>query len=147
MRRGEYALGDEIIVVQAYQTVDGGVHLGLEVATLALCKADGVVNEVLVGGLVCSREDERGVGGSILGLVDIDRCASQSATDTQIRILCVGVRTLEIAGVRDNDGAGLLEEVERRGHGGCEYVRLGRRCLSLGRLILSAGDICRQVGC
>ena len=98
MRRGEYALGDEIIVVQAYQTVDGGVHLGLEVATLALREADGVVDEVLVGGLVCRRKDERRVGGRILGLVDIDGWISPTIKEKEVlvktdRQLCVCIAT------------------------------------------------------
>ena len=55
-----------------HETIHCSVHLDLEVTALALAELDGIVNEPLVGGLVRRCEDERGVGGRVLGLVDID---------------------------------------------------------------------------
>ena len=129
--------------METHQTVHGGIDLLIDAAALLLAGRDRVVDQTLVCGLVRSREDERRVRRRILGLVDIDRCASQSATDTQIHILCVGVRTLEIAGVRDNDGTGLLEGVERGSHG---CVRCdGGGCCSGG--MLSSVAVCRLQVC
>ena len=59
--------------VMTHEAIQGSVGLRLEVATLLLAVLDGVVDEVLVGRLVCRREDERGVGGGILGLIHVDR--------------------------------------------------------------------------
>lgn len=57
-----------------YQAVSGSVNLAFEVSTLALAVLDGSIDQTLVCGLVSSRENERGVSGRILGLVDIDSC-------------------------------------------------------------------------
>ena len=55
-----------------YETVHGSIDLVVNVAALCLAGGDSGINEALVGGLVGRREDERRVGGRILGLVDID---------------------------------------------------------------------------
>ena len=60
--------------LMTHEAVHCGVGLVLEVATLLLAELDSVVNQALVGRLVRGLEDERRVGGRILGLVDIDRC-------------------------------------------------------------------------
>ena len=52
-------------------------------------------------------------------------------------------RTLEVAGVGDNDGAGLLEEVERGGHGGVQEGRGVGFCRWRPLAVyMLAGDIC-----
>ena len=55
-----------------YETVHGSIDLVVNAAALCLAGGDSGINEALVGGLVGCREDERRVGGCILGLVDID---------------------------------------------------------------------------
>ena len=57
-----------------HEAVHSSVNLVVDAAALALAEFHGGVNETLVRGLVGRREDERGVGGRILGLVDIDSC-------------------------------------------------------------------------
>ena len=49
-------------------------YLGIDITALRLSERDSVVNQALVCGLVRRGEDEGGVGGGILGLVDIDSC-------------------------------------------------------------------------
>ena len=48
----------------------------LKLATLALAELDGIVNQTLVSRLVRRGQNQRGVGGGILRLVDIDSCKS-----------------------------------------------------------------------
>ena len=56
------------------ESVESIVDLLVQVATLLLGEVDSGIDQLGVLGLLGSSEDERGVGGSILGLVDIDSC-------------------------------------------------------------------------
>lgn len=60
------------------KSVEGGIDLGVEVATLFLGVLDGVVNQFGILGLLGGGEDERRVGGGILGLVLSDGCVTIS---------------------------------------------------------------------
>ena len=61
----------------AHQTVNSRVHLHVEITALALGVVDGTVDQSLVSGLSSSLKNERGVGGRVLGLVDVDRCSTR----------------------------------------------------------------------
>ena len=100
-----------------YETVHGGVDLVVNAAALCLAGSDSGINEALVGGLVGRREDERRVGGRILGLVDIDSYAMCVSLAVSNDLSASDALTLEVARVGDNDSAGLLEGVESGGHG------------------------------
>jgi hypothetical protein len=54
------------------EVVEGGVNLVLNVVAVLLAPGDGSINELLVLGLLGGRENQRGVGGGILGLVLVD---------------------------------------------------------------------------
>lgn len=56
------------------QVVDGSLDLGLLVTTLSLGGGDSGVNQSLVLGLLGSSQNQRGVGGGILGLVLANGC-------------------------------------------------------------------------
>lgn len=58
----------------AHQAVYSGVYLAVNITTLLLPEFDGAVDQALVGGLVSSCENQRGVRCGILRLVDIDSC-------------------------------------------------------------------------
>ena len=62
------------IDMMTHEAVHSGVHLVLEVTTLALAKLDGMVDQTLVRRLVRSCENQRWVGRGVLGLVDVDCC-------------------------------------------------------------------------
>ena len=104
-------------VVGAYQAVHGGVDLVVNIATLALAERNRSVDEALVSGLVRCCEDERWVGGSILGLVDIDSCARVRSASSRSHLRLEEL-TLEVTGVGHDNGTSLLELVESGGHGG-----------------------------
>jgi hypothetical protein len=61
--------GENLTAELDQETVEGVVDLRVEVATLALAVGNGVVNQLGILGLLGSSQDERGVGGGILGLV------------------------------------------------------------------------------
>lgn len=54
------------------QTVESGIDLLVESRALVLARSDGGVDKAGIFGLLGSRKDQRGVGGSILGLVFAD---------------------------------------------------------------------------
>lgn len=54
------------------EAVEGVVNLSVDVTALGLGVGDGIVNQLGVLGLLGSGEDERRVGGGILGLVLVD---------------------------------------------------------------------------
>jgi len=54
------------------QVVERGIDLVLQVFAVLLAVLDSRVNQLLVLGLLGRGEDERGVGGRILGLVLLD---------------------------------------------------------------------------
>ena len=54
------------------QVVESGIDLLVEVLAVVLAVSDGSVNELGVLGLLGGSEDERWVGGGILGLVLVD---------------------------------------------------------------------------
>lgn len=54
------------------EVVQSGIDLLLDVLTVALAVLDGIVDQLGVLGLLGGGEDERGVGGGILGLVLFD---------------------------------------------------------------------------
>lgn len=112
------------------------------------------VNQAGILWLVNCREDEGGVGGSILskasavnygsiditknsahlGFVDIDgwrtsRCDVSKFRNVPLRFRPCKVLTLEVSGVGDNNGTGLLQVVERSGH----VALLSRHNQSAGR--------------
>ena len=62
------------LVKHTHKTVHGRVSLLLDAAALLLAVLDSSIDQTLVRGLVRRGEDERRVGGRILGLVDIDSC-------------------------------------------------------------------------
>ena len=66
--------GNDPNELMTHKTVHRGVDLVLEVAALALAELDGIVNQTLVSRLVRRGQNQRGVGGGILRLVDIDSC-------------------------------------------------------------------------
>lgn len=51
---------------QAYETIEGSVGLGVEVAALLLAVLDRNIDQFLVLGLACRSENERRVGRRIL---------------------------------------------------------------------------------
>ena len=55
-----------------HEAIHSSADLVVDATTFALAELHGSVNETLVRGLVGRCEDERGVGGRVLGLVDID---------------------------------------------------------------------------
>ncbi len=56
------------------ETVKSEVDLGVGIATLLLGVGNGIVNQLSILGLLGSGEDERRVGGGILGLVLVNGC-------------------------------------------------------------------------
>lgn len=54
------------------EAVEGGIDLGVDVATLALAVLNGGVDQLGVLGLLGSGQDQGRVGGGILGLVLAD---------------------------------------------------------------------------
>lgn len=56
------------------EAVEGVVNLGVEVTALLLAVLNGDVHQLGVLGLLGGSQDERGVGGGILGLVLADGC-------------------------------------------------------------------------
>ena len=55
-----------------HQTVHSSIDLLVNAAALALSVLNSSIDQALVGGLVRSSEDERGVRSRVLRLVDID---------------------------------------------------------------------------
>ena len=64
--------------METHQTVHGGIDLLIDAAALLLALRDSRINQTLVLGLSGRSEDERRVGGRILGLVDIDSCTMRA---------------------------------------------------------------------
>lgn len=56
------------------ETVKSEVDLGVGIATLLLGVGNGIVNQLSILGLLGGGEDERRVGGGILGLVLVNGC-------------------------------------------------------------------------
>lgn len=56
------------------ETVESEVDLSVGIATLLLGVGNGIVNQLGVLGLLGGSEDERRVGGGILGLVLVNGC-------------------------------------------------------------------------
>lgn len=59
------------------EVVEGRFDLGSEITTFRLGLSDGFVDQGRVLGLLGGGEDERGVGGGILGLVLANGCNSR----------------------------------------------------------------------
>ena len=100
-----------------HQTVHSCVRLTLNITTLLLAVLHSSINETGVARLSRRLENERWVGSSILGLVDIDSCARVRSASSRPHLRLGGL-TLKVTGVRHDNGAGLLELVESGGHGG-----------------------------
>ena len=101
----------------SHETVHSCVRLTLNITTLLLAVLYSSINETGVSRLSRRLENERWVGSSILGLVDVDCCISMS--DRQIASRARrAILTLEVTRVRHDDGARLLVVVERAGHFG-----------------------------
>ena len=63
---------EDLLAKLYQQVVKCGVDLVLEVCAVLLAVCDGRVDELLVLGLLRRGENQRGVGGRILGLVLLD---------------------------------------------------------------------------
>lgn len=116
-----------------HQTVHGRARLSLNIATLLLAVLHSGINKTSIARLSRRREDERRVGGRILGLVDVDCCTSMS--DRRITWSPKRIElTLEVTRVRDDNGASLLEVVERGSHFGGWGTGKGR-CETVGAVL------------
>lgn len=104
-----------------HQAVHSRTRLGLYIPTFLLAVLHSSINETGITRLSRSLENERRVGGSILGLVDVNCCISMSDRCITLHRRHV-ILTLEIARIRHDNGACLLEVVERGGHFGWWWV-------------------------
>lgn len=95
---------EDLLAKLDQQAVEGIVNLLLNVGgALFLGVGNGDIDQLGVLGLLGGNEDQRRVGGGILGLVFANGG--------------------KVARVGDDNGAGGLELVERGRHGGCVRVR------------------------
>lgn len=119
------------------------VCLSIKIAALFLGIFNSGINEMRIGGLVGSGQDQRGISRRILcrdretmisiesttthlRLVGIDRCVF--AASANLILKRDGIRTFEISRVGDNDSPGRFELVKRAGHGDGRVRRRLRRC-------------------
>lgn len=63
---------EDLLAELDQQAVESGVHLCVDIAAGLLGVLDGLIDQLRVLGLLRRGEDERGVGGGILGLVFSD---------------------------------------------------------------------------
>jgi hypothetical protein len=90
-----------------------------------LAVRDGIVNQLLVVGLLGRGQDEGRVGGGILGLVLVDGGEVARVADDRL-VLSVSLPSAHLRALRRGEawrgthGAGRLELIERVGHSGCD---------------------------